>query len=391
LLLEGDSGHFLSTNPFTGTPLPASNFGRGGHVAGSFLIFDGEDVFFSYIIWGGGQKSVEVFELSENRWYLVENSTERSPDPVYGAAYAMAGPDSILIFGGSWNDVENNNLWVLNVKDLVQGNDFVTQLNPDNKPEGRWLATLVSGDDGNFFLFGGESDNGDDLQDLWRYSMGDNTWTQLAMGPTARSGHISWYWNQNVYVTLGHTVDYGDIWRYTVEWGNWSRMFAEEHKAVPAIKSGGSFAVPVWPPVDDWMMSSYKSIRYGLLASGASAHGVSGDVWYLKVDNVDNSEDVCCSTEWGRHICFPGWEFSKHYTCVRVGEHDSGNHKSTCQGRACDLREWQVQYIRSIHDQVLAGNRTGYIPCHGLPLVGHDYASNVTFTCEVTESAFPAA
>jgi hypothetical protein len=98
-------------------------------------------------------------------------------------------------------------------------------------PVGRAYSTLVFDPVNNaLWLFGGNNSAGTFLNDLWKLTLSNNTWTQMSPtgGPPAiRTAHAACYDvpSQCMYILTGQGSSYlNDVWRYSIPNNTWTQM-----------------------------------------------------------------------------------------------------------------------------------------------------------------------
>ena len=131
-----------------------------------------------------------------------------------------------------------NNSGIINSDINIVVNCYTTQFNRiiTNTPMTRRFSSNVWKDNnGNGYIFGGFTDGWVALNDLWKYDVTNNTWTQLisngAFGsPSARASSAVWTDNNNnIYLFGGfagyiQTLQYNDLWRYSILDNTWTKI-----------------------------------------------------------------------------------------------------------------------------------------------------------------------
>ena len=198
-----------------GTPPPLV-----GHtlteVDGQLLLFGGDD---------GVTTSNDLWEVSITDNDFQELEPANPPTARKGHAAAEIDGRKYIFFGedGDGNivpDVQvydpDTNTW----QDVQAPPSFFTP---------RKNHTVVSDGQGGAFLFGGTNDTGA-FADLWRFNAEDEKWTQLAFLPlpaAARSGHSSAFANGQLAV-FGGVDNNGQLldedWRYDPDTNQWEEL-----------------------------------------------------------------------------------------------------------------------------------------------------------------------
>ncbi len=82
------------------------------------------------------------------------------------------------------------------------------EIKEDEKaPEGRILHAMTMHEN-DLYIYGGESKNGEYLDDMWKFNVKDGKWTQVELkgeNPKPRSGHSLIAYNNKFYLFGGKT------------------------------------------------------------------------------------------------------------------------------------------------------------------------------------------
>ncbi len=145
-------------------------------------------VFAGFASVGSRQDDTWAFDLDDNSW----TDLQPSPHPVQRCLHRSSLIDDqgkMIMYGGQsggplediWSFDFNAGTW--------------TELTPNSSPPGRlWSSVNYIGED-RLIVFGGngagQGSSSGVLDDLWEFSLSDNSWTQLNIdnGPSARDGH----------------------------------------------------------------------------------------------------------------------------------------------------------------------------------------------------------
>jgi len=159
------------------------------------------------VIFGGFDGTSVVNNLLACK--VVHSSTDSSqttlltltgdyPSPrMYHTALTYNGSNYMIIFGGTnGNGTYFNDIYVLDLsQDLVRPNWNKTVPISSSIPAPRAGHTMLfknSYEEDAFYIFGGESTNGEYLNDLWKFNISEQSWTQLTYNqpaPTPRAYH----------------------------------------------------------------------------------------------------------------------------------------------------------------------------------------------------------
>ncbi len=210
-----------------GTPPPA----RSNHsavwdaAAGKMYVFGGSGVGVLNDLW--------VYSAGDNAWERL--TPQGTPPPAHASHSAVwdAAAGRMYLFGGYSGGADSlTDLWVYSA-----GDHPWERLTPQG-PACRHHSAVWDAAAGRMYLFGGYSDYGGvgNLNDLWVYSAGDNTWEKLTpqgTPPPARGDHSA-VWDAaagKMYVFGGTDGknDFDDLWVYTAETAS---QVCEEQKSV---------------------------------------------------------------------------------------------------------------------------------------------------------------
>jgi len=193
-----------------GVPSPANNPGARGFAShtwtdnsGNLWLFGGA----GYAALGAGKlNDLWKYNIAANEWTWMSGSNTGNNPGVYGTQgvpsplnvppardeSSVAWVDNsgnLWLFGG---DGYRNDLWKYNISTnqwtWMKGSNITNQIgvygtlgvpNPANTPGARMVYTKWKDLNGDFWLFGGESNNlpPNSFNDLWKYSVATNEWT----------------------------------------------------------------------------------------------------------------------------------------------------------------------------------------------------------------------
>ncbi|MFM2388113.1 MAG: hypothetical protein RL660_2870 [Bacteroidota bacterium] len=184
--------------------------------------------------------------------------------------------------------------------------------NAANYPEGRYQCAYWTDTNGNFWLFGGVTLNGEQ-NDLWKYDVSTNMWTWMSgpqgnanpsgvFGtkgvPSAANYPSSRGWgancwtdkDNNLWLFCGFGTDgsgtwgsLNDLWRYNIATNEWTWMNGEQVIAniVPSKGAPGLFlASNAMPDVNECKSSWVTSNNHAWFFGGSQGMlGLSNDLW----------------------------------------------------------------------------------------------------------------
>jgi hypothetical protein len=173
-------------------------------------------------------------------------SLDNSPPPRSGSplVYDVVGKQ-VFLFGGGSDSTVLSDTWKF---DVVQ--QSWTHLFPSTSPDGRRAHSLLYDSENRYlWLFGGQTASGAFLNDLWRYNISTNVWTQMSPTggpPTARCYHCAFYSDIDKVMVISHgktgDSETNDAWKYTVATNAWASISLSGN---PAARHGTSASFDV--------------------------------------------------------------------------------------------------------------------------------------------------
>jgi hypothetical protein len=333
-----------------GTPAstndPGARFGAvyWSDTSGNFWLFGGFDNYAEISF-------NDLWEYSKGQWTWMGGSNQPNQPGSYGtegtasasnipgaryyAAFATDAAANLWLFGGS----DMNDLWKYSAGQWtwVSGSDLPNQAGtygtlgtaaPGNVPGAREGAAAWIDASGNFWLFGGQSENSSCesgnsnacLNDLWKYSAGEWTWmagsdstnqpgTYGTQGvasanstPGARywcvrwtdsSGNL-WLFGGYGYDSTGTFGSLNDLWKYSTRTNEWTWMsgsnvanqpgiFGTQGVSAPGNVPGARYGAVGW--IDSsgnfWLTSGlvYDTTKPGVLVYDLWEYTVSSGQW----------------------------------------------------------------------------------------------------------------
>ena len=172
-------------------------------------------------------------EGKEVQWTSVETNTSDAPSPRIAHTQVIAN-DQLYIFGGrqgiTMDESPLNDLWKFHFETstwtLVETNET------SNAPSPRSFHKMLSVGNNTLYVFGGCATVGR-LNDLHKYDIASNTWTQLALAPDDLPGRggAGFVANQDgtkLYVVGGfYGHESNGVWQYDVASNAWSTVLPE--------------------------------------------------------------------------------------------------------------------------------------------------------------------
>ena len=117
--------------------------------------------------------------------------------------------NTFLVFGGFVNGSRVNELCRFSVpsNQTIEGSVCETQQPPEQCPKPRASASSAVYN-GKLYVFGGQDDDNNKLDDLWEFDLSTNTWREIQiqegdLRPLARSGHTAVTYNGRMYIFGG--------------------------------------------------------------------------------------------------------------------------------------------------------------------------------------------
>ena len=213
--------------------------------SGNFWIFGGED--------NSSYNDLWEYSPSSKKWTQVSGNSTSSgvPGIRYGAVGLADHQGNFWIFGGAnisdcyndlWEYIPTTKTWS-HMSGSTSVNGTAVYSGSSAVPGARCYAAGAIDGSGNIWIFGGQDQNGNDYNELWKYSITSRKWTFVsgtknAIGvysggsaaPGARNGHCLWVdAGQNIWVYGGQGYDntsgdgvvfLNDLWEYTS--GTWT-------------------------------------------------------------------------------------------------------------------------------------------------------------------------
>jgi len=189
-----------------------------------------------------------------NTW--TNQSPVAAPTAAFSHSMVHVGGGNVILFGG--RDTSQTHL--AQTWQYTLGTNTWTQVAPAVSPSARDAHDMVYVGSDTILLFGGKDATNTALSDTWAYDVTANTWTQLTPtgAPTTRFRHAMAYVGGDVVVLFGGRDDFGvflnDTWEYDVTANTWTQT---SPTAIPAIRvghklaSGGSGVAVMYGGVDD--------------------------------------------------------------------------------------------------------------------------------------------
>jgi len=177
---------------------------------------------------GGFKNDIWLFSISANSW------SQLSPAGTLPSArerHAMVMEESngrIYMVGGFDGTQLHNDTWLYN----ISANSWTELFPSGGLLTTRFDHTMVIDElNGNIYVFGGSTFTVI-LNDIWLYSISDNSWTELFPSggpPLIRSSHVMVInqLNGNIYMFGGGDAiqTFNDIWLYSISDNSWTELF----------------------------------------------------------------------------------------------------------------------------------------------------------------------
>lgn len=145
-----------------------------------------------YIIGGQNQSLASLKRIMK---YIVQENTleyiliENNAIPAIDSHSACLLEKKIYLFGGNSNDKRLNDVFIYDIENCSSLN-LTESLDEKPLPRNEHSGVIV---DNSMYVYGGMGDNENYLNDLWKYSISENKWTQMDLNeensPVGRIGH----------------------------------------------------------------------------------------------------------------------------------------------------------------------------------------------------------
>ena len=212
----GDNGDYLNDlwmfNGTSWSPVTNTNGGLGTPSLRSAAVSWTDNAGNAYVFGGYNGSSFlnDLWKFNGTIWSPVTNAGT-PPDRRIKAVLWKDSSGNVYVFGGYSGTSFLNDLWMFN------GTSWSEVTNAGTPPSARDGAVAWKDNAGNAYVFGG--DNGNYLNDLWKFTTNNTTWTQLTNvtnAPSVRRGAVAWKDNAgNAYVFGGYNGTYlHDLWRF---------------------------------------------------------------------------------------------------------------------------------------------------------------------------------
>jgi hypothetical protein len=173
-----------------------------------------------------------MYNLSRTAWELVDDGTGGSaPNPRSGHGMVYdSGQHAIMIFGGADYASYFNDVWKFDLASKQWSEVTVTATKPSGRTE---LDMVYDSTNNNIYMFGG-FDGNNYLEDLWKFEVGINAWSEITPAglsrPPERSDHTMVYHSSGnrvymfggLYLSISVIKEYrADFWYYDIGTNQW--------------------------------------------------------------------------------------------------------------------------------------------------------------------------
>ena len=168
------------------------------------------------------------YDTTNNTLYEVSTSGTTVPTRQAGAIalYNDNGTDYLYYFGGRGSSFYNN-MYRLNLSNHSWSSVTTTGGPPDTRYYISHTYTSTK-----LYIYGGDRSSGDHANDTWEFDLTNNTWTQLQDGtgtaPQGSYGAAMVYNNNNLYIFGGSKTTSGDItdeiWKFDLSDNTWTQL-----------------------------------------------------------------------------------------------------------------------------------------------------------------------
>lgn len=329
-------------NLFEPTQLPDMYSPRSYHTA---------EVYRNYLFTYGDVHGLELQQLQ----FGNEHLTFDGPGPVNRIGHAsIIYDEAMYVYGGYTEEkVYSDELWKIELK---YGELHWELVQCDSPPRGRAGHSAILYQD-SMYIYGGEDSNGTVLSDLWRYDFLTASWVRVydykackARGvpvPDGRQGHAAVYWADEgmwIWGGMGQDIDFlQDMWRFDLQKEEWTQIYQNAEDAGYDLDSEDIPAPRAFFAYD--VSRGQLVVTGGLVGIGETKevfwspktrfvpiiHGndYAGDVWEFDFN----------TRTWHWVSCLPPWnstDFSKPSTCR---SHFKPQCENDCNGNGVCVRD----------------------------------------------------
>jgi len=193
-----------------------------GHSFASAAIGDKLYIFYGMDGDGGMLGNVWSFDTASNRWQLEPQVGAEKPSARFNHTCLSLPDGRIALFGGSTaGGPADTNVWF-----YTPGTGaWEKKASMPFEPRSLHSASFY---DGAMYIFGGTLE-GVMFNDMWKYTVASNTWTQVSPAgtkPSTRAGQASAQVGDNWYLFGGANADsnvFKDTWVYTFSTNSWAQ------------------------------------------------------------------------------------------------------------------------------------------------------------------------
>jgi hypothetical protein len=216
------------------------------------------------------------FDLTQNKWQELTPGGSDKPSARERFSMVYGGNNKIFMYGG-WDGSSLGDLWIYD----ITMNEW-TELTPSGtKPSDRHrYAITVDISNGYIYLFGGFDTNLKYKNDLWRYDISGNQWSEITgytgYTPSPRDSHALYYEpeNTNCLIVFGGkdgSQSFNDVYKFDIDNNLWFDL--DTTGVAPSPRH--SFAY------------TYDSNSKTIYQFGGWSNHYKGDLWSWKVPSLD--------------------------------------------------------------------------------------------------------
>ncbi|MHA2312593.1 MAG: Kelch repeat-containing protein [Candidatus Thorarchaeota archaeon] len=264
---------------------------------GAAMVYDSESdkvVLYTGIRYNGaGPRETWVYDYNKNSWNLM-NPLESPFNERWGHSLAYdSESDRIILFGGrdsSQDPWRVDYVWFDDTWSYDLEANTWTKMNPQISPESRTNHRMAYDEESDrVILFGGQSENPDELSDAWAYDYNTDTWEVLDVSesPSVRFRHSMTYDREADRVVLvgGYDLEsrLNDTWTFDYNSGVWTQ---EESIPYPS----GVFGHDAVYHSKTGLITLFGGFS-GTLSDAVWIYSTKMDVWFDDVNTTADNDD----------------------------------------------------------------------------------------------------
>ncbi|KAJ6255183.1 kelch repeat domain [Anaeramoeba flamelloides] len=197
---------------------PPINWPQGCIYNDSFYMFGGKEEGFDEDILND---KLYLLEIKKWKWSIVKNNKKNLPCARFGHSMSIID-DIIYLFGGTNGKMRFDDLHLYLISDNVWKNNPETYGDPPTKRSGHSASVIEN----QIWIFGGRSEKGNFLNDLYCFDTDTYTWYNIEMDglrPRPRAWHTGNFIDDQLIIFGGGSFSktFNDVWVYSLTGENW--------------------------------------------------------------------------------------------------------------------------------------------------------------------------